>query len=481
MLSATPVNNRFRDLQNQLELAYGDKGDEWSRKLGLSTNIDMVFRNAQKAYGVWSKLEPEERNTKRLMDMLDFDFFRILDQVTVARSRRHIRNHYDMDAIGGFPERLRPQTIRPALSTESDCVSYDEIYDELERLTLALYTPSEFVLESRMSKYFDDDKIEGLTIRGRETGVRKLMATNLLKRFESSVHSFRMTLDRVLGYMSDTVGTIDSYEEYRAKHYDTGVLEQIDIDRFDDGFDLDQDDTESMDPDEFATKGKTRFLLSDMDWRTWRDCILRDMDVIHRLLDMGWPVSTQHTTRSCSVCTEPSATSRTSPSTPATTSSSSSPRSPTPPTTCTNTSANTPGMLGLNTAEVTGTNPGRCTVKKVGGRMSDILACFSPISKERDITVPRLKDTDIDILIATDCISEGQNLQDCDMMVNYDIHWNPVRIIQRFGRIDRIGSTNKRIQLVNYWPDVDLDKYLKLKDESRQRMEGRCDGFHRRR
>lgn len=469
MLSATPVNNRFRDLQNQLELAYGDKGDEWSRKLGLSTNIDMVFRNAQKAYGVWSKLEPEERNTKRLMDMLDFDFFRILDQVTVARSRRHIRNHYDMDAIGGFPERLRPQTIRPALSTESDCVSYDEIYDELERLTLALYTPSEFVLESRMSKYFDDDKIEGLTIRGRETGVRKLMATNLLKRFESSVHSFRMTLDRVLGYMSDTVGTIDSYEEYRAKHYDTGVLEQIDIDRFDDGFDLDQDDTESVDPDEFATKGKTRFLLSDMDWRTWRDCILRDMDVIHRLLDMVAGIDAAHDAKLQRLYRTISDKQN----------------QPINPgnhkilifTAFADTAdylyehvSKYAGMLGLNTAEVTGTNPGRCTVKKVGGRMSDILACFSPISKERDITVPRLKDTDIDILIATDCISEGQNLQDCDMMVNYDIHWNPVRIIQRFGRIDRIGSTNKRIQLVNYWPDVDLDKYLKLKDRVEARM-----------
>lgn len=150
-----------------------------------------------------------------------------------------------------------------------------------------------------------------------------------------------MTLDRVLGYMSDTVGTIDSYEEYRAKHYDTGVLEQIDIDRFDDGFDLDQDDTESMDPDEFATKGKTRFLLSDVDWRTWRDCILRDMDVIHRLLDMVAGIDA-HTTRSCSVCTGPSATSRTSPSTPATTRFLSSPHSQTPPTTCTSTSTNTP-------------------------------------------------------------------------------------------------------------------------------------------
>ena len=266
----------------------------------------------------------------------------------------------------------------------------------MERLTLALYTPSEFVLESRMSKYFDDDKIEGLTIRGRETGVRKLMATNLLKRFESSVHSFRMTLDRVLGYMSDTVGTIDSYEEYRAKHYDTGVLEQIDIDRFDDGFDLDQDDTESMDPDEFATKGKTRFLLSDMDWRTWRDCILRDMDVIHRLLDMVAGIDAAHDAKLQRLYRTISDKQN----------------QPINPgnhkllifTAFADTAdylyehvSKYAGMLGLNTAEVTGTNPGRCTVKKVGGRMSDILACFSPISKERDITVPRLKDTDIDI------------------------------------------------------------------------------------
>lgn len=227
-----------------------------------------------------------------------------------------------------------------------------------------------------MSKYFDDDKIEGLTIRGRETGVRKLMATNLLKRFESSVHSFRMTLDRVFGYMSDTVGTIDSYEEYRAKHYDTGVLEQIDIDRFDDGFDLDQDDTESMDPDEFATKGKTRFLLSDVDWRTWRDCILRDMDVIHRLLDMVAGIDAAHDAKLQRLYRTISDKQN----------------QPINPgnhkilifTAFADTAdylyehiSKYAGMLGLNTAEVTGTNPGRCTVKKVGGRMSDVLACFS--------------------------------------------------------------------------------------------------------
>jgi len=399
MLSATPVNNRFRDLQNQLELAYGDKGEEWSRKLGLSSNIDIVFRNAQAAYGSWSKLDPKERTTRRLMDMLDFDFFRILDQVTVARSRRHIRNHYDMEALGGFPERLHPQTIRPALSTEDGHVSYDDIYDELEKLTLALYTPSEFVLESRLGRYFDADKVEGLTVRGRETGVRKLMATNLLKRFESSVHSFRMTLDRVLGYMSDTVGTIDSYEEYRARHYDTGMFERVDASRFDDGFDLDQDDAESMDPDGFATKGRTRFLLSDMDWRTWRDCIRRDMDVIRRLLDMVSGIDAAHDAKLQRLYRTIS-DKLNDPINPGN-------RKILIFTAFADTAdylyehvGEYAAMLGLDTAEVTGTGPGRCTVKKVGGRMSDILACFSPVSKERGVAAPRLKGAVIVILIA---------------------------------------------------------------------------------
>lgn len=466
MLSATPVNNRFRDLQNQLALAYEGNDDNWTKKLGLTTDIDTVFRNAQKAYGAWAKLDPEERTTKNLMDRLDFDFFKVLDQVTVARSRRHIKRYYDMSAIGSFPERLKPQTIRPKLSTLPDAVTYDRIYDELEKLRLALYMPSEFLHESARSKYFDRDEIEGLTTSGRETGVRKLMATNLLKRFESSVHSFRVTLERVYGYMDETVKVIDKYERYRNEHRSLGMFDRIDTDRFDQGFDLDRDDAEEI---EFTTQGKTQFALSDMDWKSWRSYIQADMRVIRELLAMIRDIDPEHDAKLQRLYR----TIRDKQEHPINEGN----RKILVFTAFADTAdylyehvSEYAKTLGLETAEVTGSRPGRCTVRKVGGDMGDILACFSPKSKERNVTDPRLKDCDIDILIATDCISEGQNLQDCDMMVNYDIHWNPVRIVQRFGRVDRIGSTNQRIQLVNYWPDMDLDKYLRLKDRVEARM-----------
>lgn len=465
MLSATPVNNRFRDLQNQLALVYEGNDDDWTGKLGLGTDIDNVFRNAQKAYAAWAKLDPEERTTKNLMDRLDFDFFRILDQVTVARSRRHIKNYYDMNAIGRFPDRLKPVSVRPKLSTDpNSTVSYDRIYDELEKLNLELYIPSKYVLPTRMGKYEDDNG--NLTMKGREKGVRKLMATNLLKRFESSVHSFHLTLERVLGYMKGTVDTIDRYEEYRLKHYSTCMLDKVDAGRFDEGYDLDIDDGETM---EFTTGGKTQYLLSDMDWKGWRHSIENDIAVIETILDMIDGIDAEHDAKLQRL----HETIKGKLEHPVNEGN----RKVLVFTAFADTADYLYGhvseyarTLGMETAEVTGTGPGHCTIRKVGGSMDDILACFSPRSKERDVTAHALKDCDIDILIATDCISEGQNLQDCDMMVNYDIHWNPVRIVQRFGRIDRIGSTNRRIQLVNYWPDMDLDKYLKLKDRVEARM-----------
>lgn len=465
MLSATPVNNRFRDLENQLALAYEGNDDDWTAKLGLSTDIDNVFRNAQKAYSAWSKLDPEERTTANLMDRLDFDFFKVLDQVTVARSRKHIQRYYDMNAIGRFPERMKPVSVRPKLSTDPDAVAYDRIYDELDKLSLALYMPSEFVLESRKSKYFEGED-ESLTTGGRETGVRKLMATNLLKRFESSVHSFRLTLERVLGYMKDTVGVIDRYEKYRGEHRDLSMFKDIDADSFDRGFDLDQDDDEQM---EFTTQGKNRFALSDMNWKDWRRYIQADITVIEGILSMIHGIDADHDAKLQQLYR----TLREKIEHPINPSN----RKLLVFTAFADTAdylyehvAAYAKTLGLETAEVTGARPGRCTLKKVGGDMGDILACFSPVSKEREKTAPGLQGQDIDILIATDCISEGQNLQDCDMMVDYDIHWNPVRIVQRFGRVDRIGSRNRYIQLVNYWPDVDLDKYLKLKDRVEARM-----------
>lgn len=463
MLSATPVNNRFRDLQNQLALAYEGNDEDWTGKLGLSTDIDNVFRNAQAVYGAWSKLDAHERTTERLMDMLDFDFFRILDQVTVARSRKHIAKYYDMNAIGRFPTRLKPQTIRPNLTTDTD-LTYDQIYDELDRLNLSVYIPSEKILPSRMAKYLESDTIKGLTTKGRERGIRKLMATNLLKRFESSVYSFRCTLSRVLDRMKQTVQQINEYEQ-RAATTDAAHRSMV-LNEYQSDMDWDADDFEII---EDVTPGKQSIDLGDMDWMSWRDEIQQDIAVIQGLLSKLEPIDAEHDAKLQRLFK-----------------------------TIQNKTENpiNPGnrkvliftafadtadylykhvseyahTLGLETAEVTGTGSGKCTSKRVGSDMNDILSCFSPESKERDLIDTHLKGCDIDVLVATDCISEGQNLQDCDMVVNYDIHWNPVRIVQRFGRVDRIGSKNDAIQLVNFWPNMDLDKYLRLKDRVEARM-----------
>lgn len=211
MLSATPVNNRFRDLRNQLALAYWGDPTGWSEKLRLENDIETVFRNAQTVYARWSKLPAERRTTHALTDMLDYDFFEVLDQVTVARSRKHIQRYYDMSAIGPFPKRLPPISKRPKLSTLANAINYREIYEELDSLVLAVYMPSAYVQPSKMAKYVEKGGGGNLTLGGRETGVRRLMTVNLLKRLESSVCSFRLTLERVLAAMNTALETIDDY------------------------------------------------------------------------------------------------------------------------------------------------------------------------------------------------------------------------------------------------------------------------------
>lgn len=518
MLTATPVNNRFRDLQNQLRLAYEGNDDDWQSKLGLSTDIDTVFRSAQQAYSNWAKLPAEERTTQSLVDELDFDFFKVLDQVTIARSRKHIRNFYDIDAIGSFPQRMAPLTLRPRLSNAPDAATYDEIYDKLDQLTLAYYMPSRY----RLTESPADDlhrsasaygvatpvqsttatptaatqttaapttsntrsrSLKGLTSEGRERGLCKLMATNLLKRIESSVSAFRLTLGRIRDAMADQVDAIDAFRdalEAPSPSTDPGMHEAQPLARSRaidwDAFDLDLDDSEEA---EEAAQSQTATLpailpadavdLNNLDLISWRRDILQDIDTIDSLLGVTESITPSKDAKLQTLLDTIARKQR-------------EPINPGNNKVLVFTAfADTADYLyenvsawaaehGMAVAEITGTHTGRCTLKDVGGDMGDILACFSPVSKERDLTKRHLKNRDIDILIATDCISEGQNLQDCDMVINYDIHWNPVRIIQRFGRVDRIGSHNARIQLVNFWPDVTLDKYLRLKDRVEARM-----------
>ena len=452
MLSATPVNNRFRDLRNQLALAYQGDPDGWSEKLGLSANVEDVFRNAQGVFNMWSKLPAEERSTEALTDSLDFDFFKVLDQVTVARSRKHIQRYYDVNAIGPFPRRNDPISIYPKLSTLPNSTTYSEIANSLDLLKLAVYIPSHYLLQSARAKY--EDRNGNLTTSGRETGVRKLMAANLLKRLESSVSSFRLTLERVFSVMNQCLNTI---EVFKAEGMATT---KVDTSSFGEDFDFDYEDADFMD---FSVGGKTQFDLRDLDWKSWEKDVRDDAQTIEGLLEMIRGIDAEHDDKLLRL--EQLIAEKVE-----------NPINPSNKKVIVFTAfADTANYLyehvsefasrelGLGAAEVTGSGGGKTNVEGVRGDLSEILTCFSPVSKDRDKVYPRLRGKDIDILIATDCISEGQNLQDCDYLVNYDIHWNPVRIVQRFGRVDRIGSKNDVIQLVNFWPDEDLDNYLNLK------------------
>lgn len=458
MLSATPVNNRFRDLRNQLALAYWGDPTGWSEKLHLANDIETVFRNAQTVYARWSKLPAEQRTTDALTGMLDFDFFEVLDQVTVARSRKHIQRYYDMSAIGPFPKRLTPISKRPKLSTLPNAINYREIYKELDSLILAVYMPSSYVHPSKMEKYVKMGGGGNLTLGGREMGVRRLMTTNLLKRLESSVCSFRLTLERMLSAMNEALKTIDDYRSGLASGASVTDGDLLG------GFDLDPDDESG-----FEVGVATKILVEDMDWMSWEHDIEADVAVIEILISMVRDIDPAHDAKLIELCEQIRQKVK-------------SPINPgnrkvlvftafsdTADYLYKNVSVFAAREMGLECAKVTG-NSCACTIDDVPSHMPEILACFSPVSKERDVVAPRLAGCNVDIVIATDCISEGQNLQDCDYLVNYDIHWNPVRIVQRFGRVDRIGSKNAHIQLVNYWPDVELDEYIKLKARVEERM-----------
>ncbi len=460
MLSATPVNNNFSDLRHQLELAYEGKPALINDKLGTSKPIDLIFRDAQTAFTRWSKLDPRERTTENLLHALDFDFFTVLDSVTIARSRRHIEKYYDIAKIGKFPERMKPLALRPKLTDLPSAIDYDEIYEELMLLNLAVYVPTDFLLDSKRAKYIDPSA--NIDRAGREIGIRRLMCINLLKRLESSVYSFRITLARVRALIDGAIADIDNYADNYA-HGTSKIIkaQELSEDEFD------GDDTNT---DFFVSGGKKLDIdLADMDYISWRQKLAQDSETLALLMSMVEDITPGHDTK-LQALLDLIAEKIQNPL-----------NAGNKKVLLFSAFADTVQYLydhvaphikqrfGLDSAMITGTIDGRTTVKLPRADMNTILTLFSPVSKDKALLMPN-DSAEIDILIATDCISEGQNLQDCDFCVNYDIHWNPVRIIQRFGRIDRIGSHNERIQLVNFWPNIDLDKYLELKGRVETRM-----------
>lgn len=460
MLSATPVNNRFTDLRNQLELAYEGDSKQLDEKLNTKKPLEEIFRQAQAQFTIWSKLPVEERTTDKLLQSLDFDFFEILDSVTIARSRKHIEKYYNSEEIGTFPERLPPISKRPSLTDLPNAINYNEIFEQIAMLNLEIYRPSKYIFPSKLEKYQGERRGSGnnLTQTGREEGIRALMSVNLLKRLESSVYSFRLTLERIKDLINETIRSIEDYEE-------KGIC-QLDLLEISNGSDFDMED---QNQDLFTVGRKVKIDLADMDYQSWRRELEQDSETLELLTSMVADITPEHDSKLQELLTMLS----NKVEHPINGNNKKvlvfSAFSDTADYLYKHVSKFMKDQYGLNTAIITGTQDGKSTIKGLKGTFNNILTCFSPRSKDKALLMPNNTD-EIDILIATDCISEGQNLQDCDYLVNYDIHWNPVRIIQRFGRIDRIGSQNERIQLVNFWPDMTLDEYINLKARVETRM-----------
>ena len=470
MLSATPVNNRFNDLRNQLALAYEGDSENLNKKLQTSKSVEDIFRNAQASFNAWAKLPIEKRTARAILDSLDFDFFELLDSVTIARSRKHIQIFYDTKDIGPFPERRKPLSFHSPLTQRADVMSFNEIFEQLSKLRLAVYAPISYILPSRLKKYEEmyDTQVAGGKSKfkqvDRERSLQALMTTNLLKRLESSIEAFRLTLRSLRTTHTNTLTKINTFNQSGNTASVGDLTDQLE------SLDADDDDLPVIDDsNEFENiGGKVKISLADMDLPSWECELNADMEIIDTLLasmDKITPADDAKLQHLKSLIL----------------SKIDAPINPgnkkillftafadTADYLFANLSPDLLAIQHLHCAKVTGSTTPTSTLKK-SYDFQELLTLFSPRSKEKAIVLPN-EPAEIDLLIGTDCISEGQNLQDCDYLINYDIHWNPVRIIQRFGRIDRIGSTNASIQLVNYWPDISLDEYINLKERVESRM-----------
>ena len=453
MLSATPVNNRLADLKNQI--AFITEGDDTALFDHGIASIEATVRQAQLQFNRWLALDDPERTSARLMDMLGFDYFKLLDLLTIARSRKHIEKYYGTVETGRFPERLKPINFKPDVDRAGEFRPIREINNEIRRLTLAAYAPLRYVLSHKQAAY---DAKYSTMIRGGESFFRQvdreeslvhLLRVNVLKRMESAVPSFALTVKRQLADVEATLSKIEAHAE---------AVEEIDIE------DVDVDDPafESL-----LVGRKVKVLLHDVDLVRWKQDLTEDRNRLATLYSAARQVGAARDAK-LETLRQVIAEKAKNPINLGN-------RKVLVFTAFADTAEYlyeqiapwAQEELGLHAALVTGAGRNQTTLPNLRKDFASIITSFSPHSKERPEDLA--SEGELDLLIATDCISEGQNLQDCDCVINYDIHWNPVRIIQRFGRIDRLGSPNGRIQLVNFWPNIELEEYINLE----QRVSGR--------
>ena len=455
MLSATPVNNRMNDLKNQVAFITG--GTDTALENSGIASLEVTLRQAQARFNMWLKLEAEARTTTALLDSLNFDYFKLLDLLTIARSRKHIERYYDLSEVGAFPRRLQPINIRAEIDTAGGFPPIIDVNRDIRRMNLGAYAPLKYVRADKRPEYsrkYDIETGEGNIWRqsDREENLIHLMRVNLLKRMESSIHSFTLTMEKLLSKVQDLLDRIEQHQD--------GEIEELSIENID----LDSDDL-----DEILIGAKVKVLLQDVDRVRWSQDLEEDKEILEKLLSQGRKVSADRDEKLGELKRLISAKLD-------------------KPVNAGNRKvlvfthfADTASYLyehisewamsqhGIHTATVTGgSGKNATTLPNTRLDIQSILTAFSPVTKERSLVNDVMEE--IDVLIATDCVSEGQNLQDCDFLVNYDIHWNPVRIIQRFGRVDRLGSKNDAIQLANFWPNMELDEYINLEARVSGRM-----------
>jgi len=455
MLSATPVNSRMNDLKNQV--AFITEGvDTALADFGIPS-IENTLRRAQTRFNHWLKLENDSRVTSALLDALNFDYFKLLDLLTIARSRKHIEKYYDSSEIGEFPERLKPKNIKADIDLSGDFPPLKEVNLAIRKLNLAAYAPLEYVRLDKQAEYsrkYDQEVGGGTSVLrqvDRERSLIHLMRVNMLKRMESSINSFALTVGKILAQVDGLIAKIDAHDE---------EIEELSIEEV---------DIESTEFEDYLIGNKVKVLIQDIDRIRWRQDLQEDRDNLATLLADATDVDAARDAKLLDLqnvirnkVLDPINVGN---------------RKVLIFTAYADTAHYlykqigpwAADELGIHCALVTGGGPNQSTLQGINRELNSILTHFSPLSKERDKVYPDVTE-EIDILIATDCISEGQNLQDCDYLVNYDIHWNPVRIIQRFGRIDRLGSRNKAIQLANFWPNMELDEYINLEARVSGRM-----------
>jgi len=456
MLSATPVNNRLNDLKNQVAFITEAK-DTAFKDVGIKS-IEQTLRKSQNKFNNWLKLSDKERTTSKLLDSLNFDYFKLLDLITIARSRKHIEKYYDTTDIGKFPTRNKPLNLKPDIDTKNAFPPLSDINKTIRRLSLSAYSPLKYVYPHKQEEYSQKYDIElgnGRVFKqtDRENSLIHLMRVNLLKRMESSINSFSLTVEKLIQNNQRIISMLEN-------HNDSIYEEEESI------VDIDIDD------DRYASQlvgNRVKVLISDVDKIKWKQDLQGDLEKLQELHREGIQVDNKRDKKLLTL--KENITQKIN-----------------NPINNGNKKviiftafADTAQYLYDNISKwakeefkvesclITGSGNNKTTLQTKQKDLNSLLTDFSPISKDRAKTDPSAT-REIDILIATDCISEGQNLQDCDYVINYDIHWNPVRIIQRFGRIDRLGSKNETIQLVNFWANMELDEYINLESRVSGRM-----------